>query len=50
MQPNALLRDRRGYSIGELLWVLVIMGIMTAKADPAQADMTSTATMRASGP
>jgi Tfp pilus assembly protein FimT len=33
MQPNAL-RDRRGYSLGELLWVIVILSIIAGLAMP----------------
>lgn len=34
MQFHSVVRDRRGYSIGELLWVIVILGILTAMAIP----------------
>ncbi len=34
MQIRSLGRDRRGYSIGELLWVIVILSIVAALAIP----------------
>lgn len=34
MQRAALYRNRRGYSLGELLWVIVILSILTALALP----------------
>ena len=34
MQVHSLIRNRRGYSIGELLWVIVILSILAAMAIP----------------
>lgn len=34
MQLHSVRLDRRGYSLGELLWVIVILGILTALAVP----------------
>jgi Tfp pilus assembly protein FimT len=34
MQVRSVLHDRRGYSLGELLWVIVILGVLTALAVP----------------
>lgn len=34
MQSVSLRFDRRGYTLGELLWVIVILGIITALAVP----------------
>jgi Tfp pilus assembly protein FimT len=34
MQFRSLVRDRRGYSIGELLWVIVILSIVAGLAIP----------------
>jgi len=34
MKIRSLRRDRRGYSLGELLWVIVILSILTALALP----------------
>jgi len=34
MKVHSLFRDRRGYSLGELLWVIVILSILTALAMP----------------
>jgi len=34
MQWGSTVRDRRGYSLGELLWVIVILGLITAMAVP----------------
>lgn len=34
MQLRSVTLDRRGYSLGELLWVIVILGILTALAVP----------------
>ncbi len=34
MQFCSLVRDRKGYSIGELLWVIVILSILAALAIP----------------
>ncbi len=34
MQIRAVLRDRRGYSLGELLWVIVILGVIAGLAIP----------------
>jgi Tfp pilus assembly protein FimT len=34
MQFRSLVRDRRGYSVGELLWVIVILSIVAALAIP----------------
>ena len=34
MQVRSVMLDRRGYSLGELLWVIVILSILTALAIP----------------
>lgn len=34
MQFRSVMHDRRGYSLGELLWVIVILSILTALAIP----------------
>ncbi len=34
MQLHSVRSDRRGYSLGELLWVIVILGILAALAIP----------------
>lgn len=34
MQTDSVISNRRGYSLGELLWVIVILGIITAMAVP----------------